>query len=101
MNEVKLITGDDGKTECHVFAAEGWDDCQSLARFLTKYYGAIVISQEDRIFTREWILAVGTVQLYLRHHEDIGNYLSPDVATSEAVELLNRIADDLRARLST
>ena len=97
---VKKFERENGVAEYHVLAAEGWDDCGSLARFIVKHFGADVISQQDGICSREWVLRVGPTDLHLRHHEDIGNFFYADAATPEGDELLNRIAAELGARLS-
>lgn len=97
---VKKVEHEDGLIEYHVIAAEGWDDCESLARFIVKQFGAAVDSQADGICSREWKLRIGEVQIHLKHHDDIGNFFSVSPRTDESNALLERVANELNFRLS-
>lgn len=97
---VKKVEREDGVVEYHVFAASGWDDCESLARFVVKQFGAVVVRQTDGIWSREWTMAVGPIAFRLKHHDELGNFFYARPSTAEANALLERIAEALSARLS-
>jgi hypothetical protein len=97
---VKGLEQSDGTIEYHVLNAETWDDCESLARFIVKEFGAEIIDSLDGICSRTWTFMIGVVRLTLKHHDDIGNYFYSSPRTKEGDALMQRIADSLNARLS-
>jgi len=97
---VKKVERQDGLIEYHVIAAEGWDDCASLARFIVKQFGAGVDSQADGICSREWKVRIGAVQIHLKHHDDIGNFFYASPRTDESNALVEQVANELNVRLS-
>jgi hypothetical protein len=89
-----------GTIEYHVTNVEGWDDFESLARFIVKEFSANLVDKLDGICSRTWEFEIDNRRFKLKHHDDIGNYFFSD-GSVEGENLMKMIANELNNRLST
>jgi hypothetical protein len=97
-NVISRVKSLDGIVEYHVLGVATWDHFDSLVSFFEKYYFAEVISKEDVIFTRKWVMKCEGESFILCHHDDIGNYFYSCTQAGDS-HLMMTIANDLSNRL--
>lgn len=86
-----------GRMECDVLAVSDWAGFEKLARFLEKYYGALVLERLDGPDARRWVIGIGQIIIELQHEDPWGNVIVAPEPSADAI--VQQIADDLHSRL--
>ncbi|MDD0976810.1 hypothetical protein [Pseudomonas fontis] len=95
---VTRVCNEHGVLEYHVLAVADWDGFESLAKYLEKYWSAVVVERDDNVYSRRWVLRSDDVSVSLYHDSQKGNFfLREDGGLKQ--DLLERIEADLIGRL--
>jgi hypothetical protein len=87
----------DGVVQYHFWADQTWDGFDSLVGYLRKYWNASIVDSVDEVYSRRWMLQLGSTNVTVFHDSQEGNRFRSDNG-HQAEVLMNDIEADLLRR---
>lgn len=89
---------DDGEERCYVNGAPTNEDCESLARYMEKHWGASYEKEYDVGANARYAIDYAGSRVLLVHDSQLGNYFTCPGASAQ--EVLREPLADLERRLA-
>ena len=84
--------------EFYIKEASGWDNFESISKYLQKEFNAKVIDKLDGIVVRIWEFQIEDFIFTFKHHDDFGNFFYTKNVSNQSI--LKKIVDKIEKKLS-